>query len=85
VPCAPINDYGQVFTDPHLTERGYFWDAEHPDLGPVRQLGSPMRLSTTPVRRGPAGPELGAHTRTVLGELGYSDAAIDRLIGTMGP
>src|SRR3712207_4400660 len=26
VPCAPINDYGQVFTDDHLTTRGFFWD-----------------------------------------------------------
>jgi crotonobetainyl-CoA:carnitine CoA-transferase CaiB-like acyl-CoA transferase len=84
VPCAPINDYDQVFSDRHLAERGYFWDAEHPDLGPVRQLGSPMRLSGTPVRRGPAGPVLGADTRTVLGEVGYTDSEIDALAGTMG-
>ncbi|GAA1246202.1 CaiB/BaiF CoA-transferase family protein [Pseudonocardia aurantiaca] len=82
VPCAPINDYGQVFTDPHLTERGYFWDAEHP-AGPLRQLGSPMRLSGTPVRRDGAGPVLGADTHTVLGEVGYTTAEIDALIGTM--
>lgn len=70
VPCAPIDDYSAVFTDPHLTQRGFFWDADHPDLGPVRQLGSPMRLSRTPARRGGAGPALGADTRAVLEELG---------------
>jgi crotonobetainyl-CoA:carnitine CoA-transferase CaiB-like acyl-CoA transferase len=80
VPCAPISDYGQVFTDAHLAERDYFWDAEHPDLGPVRQLGSPMRLSATPVRRGGAGPVLGADTRSVLAELGYRDVEIDAMI-----
>jgi formyl-CoA transferase len=85
VPCAPINDYDQVFSDRHLTERGFFWDADHPDLGPVRQLGSPMRLSHTPTRRGPAGPVLGADTRTVLGEVGYTDSEIDALVGTMNP
>jgi formyl-CoA transferase len=84
VPCAPINDYGQVFTDPHLTERGYFWDADHP-AGPLRQLGSPMRLSGTPVRQDGVGPVLGADTRTVLGEVGYTTAEIDHLIGTMSP
>ena len=69
VPCAPIAGYGEVFTDPHLVERGFFWDAEHPDLGPVRQLGSPMRLSRTPTRRDGAGPVMGADTQAVLAEI----------------
>jgi formyl-CoA transferase len=70
VPCAPINDYGQVFTDEHLTARNFFWDAPHPTLGPVRQIGSPMRFSRTPAVRGVAGPALGADTRAVLTRAG---------------
>jgi formyl-CoA transferase len=81
VPCAPIEDYAAVFSDPHLTERGFFWDAEHPDLGPVRQLGSPMRMSGTPPRRGRAGPPLGADTRAVLTEVGCSEDEIDAVLG----
>lgn len=69
VPCAPIQTYDQVFEDPALRARDFFWDAAHPTLGPVRQLGSPMRFSRTPVRRGPAGPRLGEATERVLGEL----------------
>jgi formyl-CoA transferase len=80
VPCAPIASYDQVFTDDHLAQRDYYWDADHPVMGPVRQLGSPMRLSRTPVRRGPAGPRLGADTRAVLEELaGLSSDEIDGL------
>ena len=45
VPCAPIADYGEVFTDEHLAARDFFWDAPHPVAGPVRQIGSPMRFS----------------------------------------
>ena len=45
VPCAPIADYGQVFTDEHLAARDFFWDAPHPVAGAVRQIGSPMRFS----------------------------------------
>ena len=48
VPCAPIADHAEVFTDEHLQARDFFWDADHPQLGPVRQLGSPMRLSAHP-------------------------------------
>jgi crotonobetainyl-CoA:carnitine CoA-transferase CaiB-like acyl-CoA transferase len=74
VPCAPILDYGQVFTDPHLLARNYFWDAPHQKLGPVRQLGSPMRFSRTPVRRDTAGPILGEDSSDLLAELGYGPA-----------
>lgn len=70
VPCAPIAETGEVFTDEHLTEREFFWDAPHPELGSVRQIGSPMRLSGTPPQRVSAGPVLGADTAHVLAELG---------------
>jgi formyl-CoA transferase len=72
VPCAPILDFGQVFADPHLLARSYFWDAPHRKVGPVRQLGSPMRFSRTPVRRDAAAPVLGQDTADLLAELGYS-------------
>jgi formyl-CoA transferase len=84
VPCAPIEDYAGVFTDPHLAERGFFWDAEHPALGPVRQLGSPMRLSATPTRQDTAGPVLGAHTRAVLEEVGCPPAEVLAALDALG-
>ena len=79
VPCAPIQDYGEVFNDPALVERQYFWDAPHSTLGSVRQLGSPMRLSRTPARRENAAPLLGEHSASILSDLGYSPEDIDRL------
>ncbi|GAA1856741.1 CoA transferase [Brevibacterium marinum] len=78
VPCAPISNYGQVFTDDHLNSRDFFWDSEHPVAGTVRQIGSPMRLSRTPARRGPAGPPLGADN-SLLDELGFSNAELTEL------
>jgi formyl-CoA transferase len=82
VPCAPIADYGQVFTDDHLGQRGYFWDAPHPTLGPIRQLGSPMRLSRTPARQDSAGPQLGVSTRAALEWAEMPPAEIDALIAS---
>jgi crotonobetainyl-CoA:carnitine CoA-transferase CaiB-like acyl-CoA transferase len=80
VPCAPIEDFGEVFNDAHLNARNYFWDAPHPKLGPVRQLGSPMRFSETPVRRDKAGPLLGEDSAALLAELGYAPAEIEMLL-----
>lgn len=79
VPCGAIQTYDQVFNDPHLLERGYFWEGRHETLGPIRQLGSPMRLTETPPRRESAGPRLGQHTDEVLAELGYDSNGISEL------
>jgi crotonobetainyl-CoA:carnitine CoA-transferase CaiB-like acyl-CoA transferase len=80
VPCAPIERFDEVFNDPHLNARDYFWDAPHPKLGQVRQLGSPMRFSDTPVRRDKAGPLLGEDSTAVLSELGYPSSEIEALL-----
>ncbi len=79
VPCGPIQKYDQVFNDPHLRARGFFPEAPHTRLGPVRQIGSPMHLSATPPRMSHAGPLLGEHSTEVLRELGYSPQAIEQL------
>jgi crotonobetainyl-CoA:carnitine CoA-transferase CaiB-like acyl-CoA transferase len=79
VPCAPIADYRAVFTDEHLVSRDFFWEAPHPRIGHVRQLGSPIRFSRTPVRHGPAGPMLGADSAAVLRSIGMTSEEIDDL------
>jgi len=82
VPCAPINDYGQVFTDNHLTTRGFFWDGPHPSLPPQRQIGNPMRFSAGAPVRDHAGPPLGADTRAVLTRAGVPADVVDAVCGT---
>lgn len=82
VPCAPIATFAEVFADEHLHERDFFWDAPHPRLGPVRQIGSPIRMSGTPVVRHHAGPLLGADTRAVLAAAGMSEHAVDELLAS---
>lgn len=82
VPCAPIQNYEQSFNDPHLLARHYFWDAPHPTLGTVRQLGSPMHFSQTRIRRDKAGPLLGEDTWDLLSEIGCSATEIEDLQGS---
>ncbi len=80
VPCGSIQTYDQVFNDPQLRYREFIWEGAHPKLGPVAQIGSPMRLSRTPVRRWRAGPMLGEHSEEVLREMGRSPEEIRTLI-----
>ena len=79
----PDNDsFGamRVFNDDHLNQRDFYWDAPHPTLGSVRQIGSPLRMSSTPAVRRSAGPLLGADTEAVLRENGLDEDTIQRLL-----
>jgi len=73
IPCGPINDYSQVFEDPQVIARELVVDVEHPTLGAIKALGSPIKLSATPpdVRR--RAPLLGEHTEEVLSHAGIQD------------
>ena len=80
IPCGPINNYEQVFQDPQVIAREMVVDVEHPTLGRIRALGSPIKMSATPpdVRR--RAPLLGEHTQEVLSELGLSEAEVKKRI-----
>jgi formyl-CoA transferase len=80
IPCGPINDYSQVFADPQVVARGMVVDVEHPTLGPLRALGSPIKMSATPPNVTRRAPLLGEHTREALAEAGYSEPEIDALL-----
>ena len=74
VPCAQVRTIGEALEDPHLRARGMVLDVPHDDLGAMRSLGNPIRLSRTPavIRRRP--PALGEHNEEILGALGAHGA-----------
>ena len=70
VPCAPVNTIDQVFADPQVQAREMQIRMPHALAGEdVRLVGSPIRLSRTPVSYRSAPPTLGEHTDEVLAEL----------------
>jgi formyl-CoA transferase len=66
VPCGPINDLSQVFSEPQALARGLRMELPHPSAGKVSLVRSPMRFSQTPVEHGVPPPMLGQHTDEVL-------------------
>ncbi len=80
VPCGPINDLAQVFSEPQAIARGLRMELPHPSAGKVSLVRSPMRFSETAVEHGIPPPTLGQHTDEVLrGLLQKSPSDIARL------
>ena len=79
IPCGPINDYQEVMRDPHVQARQLVVETEHPTLGRISTLGTPLKLSDTPLVPGRPAPLLGQHTDDVLREAGYTTEEIATL------
>lgn len=80
IPIGPINDIPTLLADPQVAAREMVQEVEHPTLGAIQQLGPVAKFSDTPAVVQSAPPLLGEHTDSILRqEIGYTDAAIERL------
>ena len=80
IPIGPVNTLAEILEDPHLHARDMILELTHPEYGPIRQLGIPVKLSDTPGIVEGAPPLFGEHNRSVLAMLGYSEDAIDQYV-----
>jgi len=72
----PMVNY-MLDADPHLAERGFWVEKEHPEVGALRHAGIPWRMSETPCEVWRAAPTLGQDNEYVFGEvLGMSGKQI---------
>ena len=65
-PTTALFTVAEVAEHPHLVERGFFIDLEHPALGSIRTLGAPIRLPDSPGGPRRAAPLLGEHNQEIV-------------------
>ena len=80
-PCGPINTFEQVFSMSHVKEREMLIEMEHPTIGALPLVGSPLKMGGTPVSYRLPPPLMGQHTHEILKEvLEFSDEAVQKLM-----
>ena len=80
VPAGPVHSIGEALSHPQTLARQMVVDVTHPQAGPTRALGCPIKFSATPTRIDRAAPLLGQHSRELLREYGYDDSQIDGFV-----
>jgi crotonobetainyl-CoA:carnitine CoA-transferase CaiB-like acyl-CoA transferase len=79
-PGGPIYDIAEVYQDEHVLARQMLVEVDHPRAGRVKDIGIPVKLSSTPGGIHRPAPVLGQHTQEVLtGLLGLPAGEIARL------
>lgn len=67
--CAPVRSLGEALDDPQTAINEMLHTIDHPTLGEITLVGSPVHLSDVPMKVYRMPPKLGEHTDEVLGEI----------------
>jgi benzylsuccinate CoA-transferase BbsF subunit len=68
IPAGVVKNGADVYNDPQLRHRGYFWELMHPEMGSFTHLGQSFVLSKTPAEARRPSPRLGEHTEMICRE-----------------
>jgi len=81
VATGPSGDVTDLFHDPHLNERGFFVEVDHPEMGMAPLVRPPWHVDGNAVGKHEPAPLLGEHNDYVFRSLlGLSPEEIDRLV-----
>ncbi|TFG22998.1 MAG: CoA transferase [Promethearchaeota archaeon] len=73
---APVNNFAEACEDPQIQARKMVVEMDHPVLGKIKNIASPIKMSRTPPTiRSPA-PKIGQNTAEILKQLNYTDEDI---------
>jgi crotonobetainyl-CoA:carnitine CoA-transferase CaiB-like acyl-CoA transferase len=77
---GPIPGIDRVPHDAQMHANGVFSEIDHPQLGSVATVSSPLNIAGISKQKPRLAPEVGEHSREVLRELGCDNVLIDELI-----
>ena len=79
VPAGPVYTYDQALADPHIVARNMVTEIDHPKIGRMKSMGSPVKTSAEFTKTRMPAPWLGQHSDEVLKSIGYQDEQIAAL------
>lgn len=69
IPSGPIQNIEEVVNDKQLQARNMFITQDHPTAGRIKLIGSPLKLSRTPVQMKYHPPDPGEHNEEIINRL----------------
>lgn len=78
IPSGPIRTVGEALADPQIMARNFIVELEHPSLGMIKSLATPIHMSKNQLTFRKHPPTLGEESGQILAELGYSQTQIDQ-------
>jgi crotonobetainyl-CoA:carnitine CoA-transferase CaiB-like acyl-CoA transferase len=80
IASAPLNSPEDLVKNPHLKDREYFVEIEHPETGEVTYPGAPFKMSESPWKIRDPAPLLGQHNKEIYCDLlGYTKDELVKL------
>lgn len=77
VPCGPVRSVKEALEAEGTQNREMVWSSEHPRIGAINLVGSPLKLLLTPPELHRHPPLHGEHTREIMTELNYNPVTIE--------
>ena len=74
----PVKSFAEACQDPQIKVRNMVVEMDHPKLGKIQNIASPIKYSRTPLSIRSIAPKTGQNTQEILDSLGYSAKQIQK-------